>query len=302
MNDELIVKKLQLKSYKNKQKIKEEDKQCPINKNIEENAQEQNMENREKTDAKYYKPIEGDLLLKLHTNEQKIKKEADPCPIDKTIREDAQEQNREKTDEIHYEPIENELLTLNSHTNEQKIKVEGKQCPIYKTTKDNAYQKNKKNRENNSLINSNKVSTTVLTEDNKNWLKTTQTEIVQFTEQCYTCNREFLSKKALRVHNTRMHKKKAFCAHCNQSYPSRAALQTHLLNNHENFPCDVCGIVLKTSNALNEHMFRHTDFQQFNCKLCSYSCNSRFWVKRHVTFKHPHLQLNYYEYILRKEL
>ena len=60
--------------------------------------------------------------------------------------------------------------------------------------------------------------------------------------------------------NTELIEFKYKCDFCDKYFQSRTHLDTHIRNAHEAFICDLCNIVLASSDAMTQHKSTHREF------------------------------------------
>lgn len=107
----------------------------------------------------------------------------------------------------------------------------------------------------NGLPTTTEMSVKLLTENNKHSLRQKKAAF-----RCCVCDRDFLTERKMRNHQSQVHLPK-FCYHCCFSSPRKADLKRHLLALHSKvdhlFKCSDCPKSFKTNNELTSHLRSH---------------------------------------------
>lgn len=118
---------------------------------------------------------------------------------------------------------------------------------------------------------------------------------------CADCSKKgFSNLAALRVHATKIHKRKVYrirCGICNNVYAGRSKLYQHILfhKNPEMFKCEICDKSYPSKHNLKLHQTTHShpDSYQFECPICGQRFAVQSKMKIHITRHAPESERKY---------
>lgn len=93
---------------------------------------------------------------------------------------------------------------------------------------------------------------------------------------CDRCCKTFRDRRALKLHNTSVHKNKRsfLCNSCGHQASDRNALKTHVRTHtgEKPFKCEKCDYSTSDHNSLRRHKMRHSGERPYKCPFCDYAC------------------------------
>ena len=116
---------------------------------------------------------------------------------------------------------------------------------------------------------------------------------------CDICNKNFLSKSALKAHVKFIHQDNHIlhCPYknCKKLFNNRYRLDIHIMTHKgiKPFKCSLCGKSFSEQGTLNSHLATHSSDKPFHCELYSYKCKTNPQLKNH--YRKGHNQFDYYK-------
>uniref|UniRef100_A0A8D8F5R2 Zinc finger protein 37 homolog n=1 Tax=Culex pipiens TaxID=7175 RepID=A0A8D8F5R2_CULPI len=103
--------------------------------------------------------------------------------------------------------------------------------------------------------------------------------------ECEVCHQK-VDKKYLDGHKNRHYGLEPYeCAECGLQFHCKLNLTRHEARNHapeeEAIPCEVCGKMIRSRQALKQHMKSHEE-KKFECQLCDVKAPNQHTLKRHM--------------------
>lgn len=103
---------------------------------------------------------------------------------------------------------------------------------------------------------------------------------------CTQCDKKFTNSSCLKVHIARIHEKVAyfFCEVCGKGCTTKSDLICHMDKHvqEKNYPCDICGLKFKSTNALRIHKRRHQATEPtVQCPICNKEFRSNTALSNH---------------------
>uniref|UniRef100_A0A8D8E922 Zinc finger protein 317 n=1 Tax=Culex pipiens TaxID=7175 RepID=A0A8D8E922_CULPI len=103
--------------------------------------------------------------------------------------------------------------------------------------------------------------------------------------ECEVCHQK-VDKKYLDGHKNRHYGLEPYeCTQCGLQFHCKLNLTRHEARNHapeeEAIPCEVCGKMIRSRQALKQHMKSHEE-KKFECQLCDVKAPNQHTLKRHM--------------------
>ena len=109
---------------------------------------------------------------------------------------------------------------------------------------------------------------------------------------CPHCEKTFRDIDKLKFHIDLNHpehgEKKHLCTVCGKGFMFMSSCRIHEVNQHEKFPCHICGKQLSRKFALVDHLSSAHNFEpnEHVCEICGYSTLSKQTLQKHKRIKH----------------
>lgn len=106
--------------------------------------------------------------------------------------------------------------------------------------------------------------------------------------QCPVCN-EVIKQRSSFITHMRTHtgERPHNCALCGKGFRNHSQVAAHMrTHNDGTFECDECHRRFKTRFHLRRHSLVHTGEKPFQCMYCTYSCNVKGNINKHVKMVH----------------
>jgi len=109
---------------------------------------------------------------------------------------------------------------------------------------------------------------------------------------CPHCEKTFRDIDKLKYHIDLNHpehgEKKHLCTVCGKGFMFMSSCRIHEVNQHEKFPCHICGKQLSRKFALADHLSSAHNFEpnEHVCEICGYSTLSKQTLQKHTRIKH----------------
>jgi hypothetical protein len=112
-------------------------------------------------------------------------------------------------------------------------------------------------------------------------------------KKCLKCDMAFETVTQYNSHasecNSNVKRSQFDCNQCDSKWNSAEVLVCHLSNDHDcdDVVCDVCAIILKSSNYLKYHKNSiHEDIKRFSCTECTRRFATNCSMQDHIKIKH----------------
>jgi len=112
---------------------------------------------------------------------------------------------------------------------------------------------------------------------------------------CDKCGKSFKSLAGLKTHLLLHIEEKPFkCDQCDYSCRQKPSLKDHmrLHTGEKPFSCKQCQMRFRQKRQLRDHEMTHTGEKRYGCQVCDFKCIQRTDMTKHLTNKHPGMNID----------